>query len=353
MASGPGDTSIRKIQSTGGGTFTLSLPKQWVTKQHLGTSDSIKIDWRPSGALRLTPLEQEKRTLRTISFDLEHLPDESLFDHLMGAYIAGADIIRIRHNSKEKRKISQQIRRFLRATRGFELYAEEEHMFELRCLLNTGDMPITSSLNRMYLQLSSSIRDIMSVFDGDDPTFLDDLEERESEVDALLHLIERQVRLLVDNYSIATKLNMTRIQSLESGNLARSLERMMDHAVLIGKNVHEHSSELGFKENHSSINKLGEWQNALKELMINIRIRDAKRIEGARTDLKRIQNDLQEHERNLFQNEKKQSWMLVELSVSESIRRLCAYARDFGESLINMNAYKGIRRDVKGVHENI
>ena len=352
MASGPGDTSIRKIQSTGGGTFTLSLPKQWVTSQHLKRSNSIKIDWRPSGALRLTPLEQDKRTLRTIGFDLERLPDDSLFDHLMGAYIAGADIIRIRHNSEDKRQSSQEIRRFLRATRGFELYVEEEKLFELHCLLNTSDMPITSSLNRMYLLLSSSVRDILSVFEGDDPTFLDDIEERESEVDALLHLIERQVRLLIDNYSIATKLNMTRIQSLESGNLARSLERMMDHAVLIGKNVQEHSSELGHKENKSSIKNLGEWQNALKELMINIRIRDANRIEEARTHLKKIQNDLKEHERNLFQSEKKHSWMLVELSVSESIRRLCAYARDFGESLINMNAYKGIRSDVKGVVKN-
>lgn len=353
MASGPGDTSIRKIQSTGGGTFTLSLPKQWVTSQHLKRSNSIKIDWRPSGALRLTPLEQDKRTLRTISFDLERLPDDSLFDHLMGAYIAGADIIRIRHNSKDKRQSSQEIRRFLRATRGFELYVEEEKLFELHCLLNTSDMPITSSLNRMYLLLSSSVRDILSVFEGDDPTFLDDIEERESEVDALLHLIERQVRLLIDNYSIATKLNMTRIQSLESGNLARSLERMMDHAVIIGKNVHEHPLELEHKENKSSIKKLGEWQDALKELMINIRIRDATRIEEARTHLKKIQNDLKEHERNLFQSGKKHSWMLVELSVSESIRRLCAYARDFGESLINMNAYKEIRRNVEGVLENI
>jgi hypothetical protein len=44
--------------------------------------------------------------------------------------------------------------------------------------------------------------------------------------------------------------------------------------------------------------------------------------------------------------------MLVEHSVSESIRRLCAYARDFGESLINMNAYKGIRQDVEDVAKN-
>jgi hypothetical protein len=124
---------------------------------------------------------------------------------------------------------------------------------------------------------------------------------------------------------------------------------MMDHAVLIGKNVHEHSAALGHRENNSSIKKLGEWQNALKELMINIRIRDANRIEEARTQLKMIQNDLKDHERALFQSDKKNSWMLVEHSVSESIRRLCAYARDFGESLINMNAYKGIRQDVEDV----
>ena len=349
MASGPGDTSLRKIQSTGGGTFTLSLPKQWVIKQHLKTRDAIKIDWRPSGALRLTPLEFDNTTVRTIIYDLENLPQESLFDHLMGAYIAGADIIKVRYKLQNQRNLRQQIRRFLRATRGFEMYSEEENEFELRCLLNTGDMPISSSLNRMYLQLSSSIRDILSVFQGEDPTFLDDLDERESEIDALLHLIERQVRLLVDNYSIATKLNMTRIQSLESGNLARSLERMMDHAVLIGMNVKVNFDKLAHKGNTSSLNKLPEWQNSLKELMINIRIRDAKRIEEARTNLKMIQNELKENERTLFKDTNKHEWALHELTVSESIRRLCAYARDFGESLINMNAYKGIRRDLKDV----
>jgi hypothetical protein len=120
---------------------------------------------------------------------------------------------------------------------------------------------------------------------------------------------------------------------------------MMDHAVLIGKNVKVNFDKLDHKENQSSLNKLPEWQNSLKELMINIRIRDAKRIEVARTNLKMIQNELKENERTLFQNPKKYSWALHELTVSESIRRLCAYARDFGESLINMNAYKGIRRD--------
>ena len=59
--------------------------------------------------------------------------------------------------------------------------------------MNAGDMPLHASLNRMYLQVTSLIRDIGSVFDGEDREYLSDAEERESEVDAILYLIERYI----------------------------------------------------------------------------------------------------------------------------------------------------------------
>ena len=57
MAFGPGEIDVRKVQLTGGVTYTLSLPKPWIEQMDLSPRDSIRVDWRPSGALRLTPLE--------------------------------------------------------------------------------------------------------------------------------------------------------------------------------------------------------------------------------------------------------------------------------------------------------
>jgi hypothetical protein len=84
------------------------------------------------------------------------------------------------------------------------------------------------------------------------------------------------------------------------------------------------------------IQKLPLWQESLKELMINIRTQDSYRIEAARHQLKTLQIELKAYETSIFDDEKKDQQMASSLSISESVRRLCAYSRDFGEILLNM-----------------
>lgn len=343
MGLGPGEQEVRKLQSTGGSTFTVSLPKPWVVEQQLKSRDSLRVDWRPSGALRITPLNMAENSVNHVSFDASRIPENSLHDHLMGAYISGADSILINFESALRKEYSAQVRRFLRSTRGFEIFDESEASIELRCLMNAGDMPLHASLNRMYLQVTSLIRDIISVFDGEDREYLADVEERESEVDSLLYLIERQMRILLGSHLVATKLNLTRTQALEYTNLARSLERMMDHAYTIAHLVLENPKITRELAGATSLEQIPEWQMALKELMINIRIRDSLRIENARKQLKQAQHILAIHEQDLLANHRQNEWMAFDLSLSESVRRLCAYSRDFGEILLNMKVFSEIQ----------
>lgn len=344
MGLGQGEHEVRKLQSTGGSTFTVSLPKPWVLEQGLQSRDSLRVDWRPSGALRITPLNMPSLPKKHIFFDCRTLPVGSLHDHLMGAYISGADVITIHFDDDMRKQTSTQIRRFLRSTRGFEIFEEVTGSIELKCLMNAGDMPLHASLNRMYLQVTSLIRDIMSVFEGEDKEYLSDAEERESEVDALLYLIERQSRILLDSHLVATQLNLSRTEALEYTNLARSLERMMDHAYTMSQLILENPKITETEAGRVSIQQLPEWQKALKELMINIRTRDSTRIEHARKNLKEAQEILQNHEQDLLANSRQSEWMAYDLSLSESVRRLCAYSRDFGEILLNMKVFSEIQR---------
>ena len=342
MSLGPGGQDVRRLQSTGGSTFTLSLPKPWVIQHKLNSRDVLKIDWRPSGALRITPLEAEDKLEKTVFLTLSKLPKNSLFDHLMGAYISGVDIIKIGLKNSEIRKSNLQMRRFLRNTRGFEIFEETDSIVVLKCLLNPGDMPIHASLNRMYLLLTSLIRDLTSVFDGEDKEFIQDAQDRENEVDALLYLIERQVRISLDSHKVASGLKLSRTQAVEFANLARSLERMMDHAFTISNLVKENPNLTSNMIDMAPLEQLPKWQLALKELMINIRTRDSSRIEAARGDLKQCQQVLKIHEKDLLENHRHNEWMAFDLSLSESVRRLCAYARDFGEILLNMLIFSKI-----------
>ena len=344
MGLGLGEHEVRKLQSTGGSTFTVSLPKPWVLEQQLKARDSLRVDWRPSGALRITPLNTQGDPVKNVFFDALSLPEKSLHDHLMGAYISGADNINIAITPKVRKAAVVQIRKFLRSTRGFEIIEEGESNINLKCLLNAGDMPLHASLNRMYLQVTSLIRDIGSVFDGEDREFLSDAEERENEVDALLYLIERQVRISLDSHLVASKLNLSRTQALEFANLARSLERMMDHAFTMSQLVLANPQITRTQAGATALEKIPEWNVSLKELMINIRTNDSYRIEEARRTLKDIQQVLVLHEQDLLSNHRQNEWMAFDLSLSESVRRLCAYSRDFGEILLNMKVFSEIHR---------
>ena len=339
MVVNQGQQEVRKLQSTGGSTFTVSLPRPWVLEHNLQARDSIRIDWRPSGALRLTPFRNLKDITQSVHFSIVNLPEGGLHDHLMGAYISGADKITISFNNNERKKYSTQIRRFLRSTTGFEIYNETDNQTELMCMMNAGDMPLHASLNRMYLQVTALVRDIVSVIEGEDREYLADATERENEVDALLYLIERQVRISLDSHIVASSLKVSRTQALEYANLARSLERMMDHSYSLATMIYETPEITSNMAGKQPFQSLIIWQESLKELMINIRTRDSFRIEEARINLKEIQKTLISHEQDLLSNHRMNKWITFDFTISESIRRLCAYARDFGEILLNMKIH--------------
>ena len=344
MPIGPGEQDVRRLQLTGGATYTLSLPKPWVSANNLASRASIRIDWRSSGELMLSPLEDSEERRTEITINLGGLPKGALYDHLMGAYISGVQEILIKGKVPLKRKTRNEIRRFLRSTRGFEIGEEDDYSTRLISLLNTGELPLSASLNRMYLLLSSLVRDVVEALQGADSELISDHDEREREVDGLQYLIERQVGSMLSSSQIVKSLGISRKQGVEYANLARSLERMMDHADQIAKLTMDSASIPKLSIQKMPLSALPIWLDSIKTLMINLRQRDTHQIEDARNSLKRAQLELEKHEESLWSGKRKAAPLLFEDRLSESIRRLCAYARDFGEILLNMLAYDSIRR---------
>ena len=339
MAKQVGDKDVRKLQFTGGATYTLSLPKNWVQSHGLESRDAVQIDWRPSGALRLTPLDTIEDVKR-ITLSTSNIPEGALLDHLMGAYLSGTDRIIIRHEENESRAVKRVIRTFQRSTRGFEIESESSNQIKLMALINAGELPLRSSLNQMFMQLTSLVRDTLEVLSGEDFELIEDYEEREREIDSLRFLIERQAGITLDSYKVAERLNLGRRQAVEYANLARSLERMADHTHQMARLAIEDNGTTKLSVEKVPLNQIPVWQEAIRALMINIRTSDAEEIEAARNSLKAAQNVLKEHERGLWSGRKDASKLLFEDHISESIRRLCAYARDFGETLLNMLAHE-------------
>lgn len=333
-------SEVRKLQLTGGSTYIVSLPKRWVVEHQLSAKDEVRIEWRPSGSLRVSAETTSVRKRRQVEIDLQEISRDFIFDHLIGAYLSGAQKIRIISKSGIDREHRRELRRFIQTTRGVEIANESDYSVEMITLLNTAEMPLHSSLNRMYLLVSSQIRDVVEVLTGGDVTILEDSEEREKEVDALRLLLERQVGQILESASIETSFGTTRWEAAELSNIVRTLERIGDHCYILSRLCVYQEVPNNLSSAELPVSVIPIWQSSIKQLIANLRKRKVKEIHDAKSNLESAIMNLREYEDSLWDMKLQSTDALFLDKLSESLRRILAYTVDMAEILINIHTHR-------------
>ena len=341
MYRGDGDKSeVRRLQITGGSTYIVSLPKKWVTQHGLKPRDEVRIEWRPSGSLRLNAETTSIRKRRKVDIQLDEIGSEFLYDHLIGAYLSGAHRIRLSSKKAIKRSDRRKIRQFIQNTRGIEISNESDYIIEMITLLNTSEMPLHSSINRMYLIVSSQIRDISETLSGGDKSLLEDSGDREKEVDALRLLLERQVGQILESASIETSFGINRWEASEISNIVRIFERIGDHSYILSKLCMEQEIPEILSPKKTPANVIPIWQKSIKSLMANLKRRKINEIHNSKSDIQKAVKLLDDFEEGLWTSEMTAIDALFLDKFSESMRRILAYTLDMAEVLINIQTHR-------------
>ena len=336
-------SEVRKIQLTGGSTYIVSLPKKWVTDHGLSSKDQVRIEWRPSGTLRVIADASSIKRLRLVIIECNEIPDHMLFDHLIAAYLAGAHKIKIKSNKTFSRDQKRIFRKFIRSTSGMEITNELDYEIELISLLNPTEMPFFSSINRMYLLLSSQIRDFSEILSGGDLDILDDADERENEVDALRLLLERQAGGILESASIEDSLGTSRWEAAELCKLVRTLERMGDHSHNLCDLASNYNVPRNINMNSLPVSVIPIWQTSIKLLMANLRKRKISEIHKAKSQLISARGNLMQYEEELRRSNISLEDALFMDKMSESLRRICAYSINVAEILMNIQTHRDSR----------
>ena len=314
-------SDMRKLQVTGGSTVIVSLPKDWIKSNNLGKGDFVSIEELSSGDLRLSS-NQSEISKKVITIDCcKH--KIALGDLMIGAYLSGADVIKISCKNKIPRNTRSEVREFLRDTRGMEIEVDD-------------DKEISIISNRMYILISSLVNDAMDVLLGESIDLLSDIDDRERQIDSRRLLLERQVAASLQLPSVERKLGVDRFSAMEHANIARILERMGDHATRLANLVKENNQVIKIKPIEMPLSAIPVWAKQMKNVVHNMYTKDVNVIHNAKLELVKLKYEIEGKEDEIWTGKGSAERLLCEFRISESIRRLSAYSVNFAEILLNM-----------------
>lgn len=222
---------LRRLQLTGGASYSVTLPKAWVQGQKLAAGDPIGIEAQADGSLVLSP--RAKRAPARTRFEVEatQASGESTFRRIVAAYLAGHDTIVV----KGKRPLSPAVRKAVRASArrivGVEVVEEEPNAITLQDFMDPGEFQIAKGLRRMEALTRAIQEDALA------GAPLEDAEERDDEVDKLYWMVNKQYHAILRDPLYGERMQVNAAQALNYLLVARLIERSADHARHIAEHL--------------------------------------------------------------------------------------------------------------------
>lgn len=326
---------IRRVQMTGGSSYIITLPKDWVKTVNIGKNDPIGLLQQSDGTLLVTPKMDKEHTKKAITFKIEKTMEQDfLFRKLIGAYIAGYNVITIQTKPRIQPKTRSTIRRFIQNTIGQEVVEETDNSITVKDLLNPSEMPFHRTIKRMHIIIKGMYEDTITALKKQDKKLAEDIIRRDGEIDRLHWLVARQHRIIQQNVNFVEKMGITVGTATTAYLISRILERIGDHVnriatydILLLENQidPEVIKKLEYASNQSLtlLNKsIGSFtKKELKEANETINLSD--KLEELCEEIDKLA---------LKQN----APAAISLGyIVESIRRIGEYAEDISETVIN------------------
>lgn len=220
----------RKVQVTGGSTYTVSIPKTWATENDVEAG--TEIEFFPDGdSLFLTPRSEEERTRGTL--DVSDLSGQALTRAVTTMYVSGFDVIEL-EGAEITTEQRSAIREAVQSLVGLEVLEETRDRVVIQDLLDSSELSIHNAVTRMRLISLSMLEDAIAALSDLDHDLARDVIGRDDDLDRLWLVVSRIFRATLRTPKAAEELGLPREECFDYHSSARQLERIGDHATKIG-----------------------------------------------------------------------------------------------------------------------
>ena len=202
---------LRKIQRTGGGTFLVSLPKDFAEKNGFVRGTLVAVSEGVNGRLIIDPryhLEKEPMVMVI-------KPTPNTEREIIGGYLLGSDIIKVEAKNRISPQIREDVKRALSSLIGLEIIEEDYSQIVMQCLLEPSAFPPEKILRRESAIASSMHRDAITALIENDVSLAKNVVSRDDDVDRMYFLLVRILRTLIQNPRLEDKLGILPIDCLD------------------------------------------------------------------------------------------------------------------------------------------
>ncbi len=326
---------IRRVQITGGSSYVITLPKEWIKSTNVKKNDPLGLLTQSDGTLLITSKMIEEQTRRIKEFDVSEKTNQTyLLRQLIGSYISGYNSIKIKSPKRIPPAARTTIRKFTQTTIGQVVIEETDASITLKDLVNPTEMPFNSTIKRMYIIVKGMHEDTMRALEASNKTLAEDVLSRDNDVDRLHWLVARQLNIILQNVSLAEKMKITVEMSSTYFLISRIIERIGDHAVRISQNI---INIVDSKIDQRIIDLIQSASNlALDIFNKSIGAFFRKDLQAANENIESvIKLEILCKEINTLALQEKGVTAISTGYIVESIRRVGEYAEDISETVIN------------------
>lgn len=229
----------RRLQKLKGGSYIISLPKEWVEKYQLQSGEQIVLSEETDGSLKLLPSAENIEKPSEAIILLEDQPNLRSLKYCAATYyIQGSDRIRIASKKNIPAEQKKQIKELRAELPGVEVLEEEANKLTFQVLIDPTGFSVESLIERTFefsLKLHEDV--VKALLNFDFPLAMEVL-ERSGEAQRHYRFTIRLVAIAAFNPKVAKKVGVKGCQDCINFTIAvRDLSRLIYYFSSIANNV--------------------------------------------------------------------------------------------------------------------
>ena len=212
----------RTVQSVGGGTVTVSLPKDWARRHGLTAGTEVALYTHADGSVVVRSAAADGAHLDAVELDIDGANPVRAAAVVRAAHAAGFESVTLRGDVTDDHR--RTVRDAAGGLPGATVAGEGPEEVVVRTLLDAADVSVRQSLDRGRFLATSSLERAAEGLDGD-AVDADALRERAAQADRLRALCERHARRSLVSFGEVDDLGVSRRGLADAAAATTALSR--------------------------------------------------------------------------------------------------------------------------------